>query len=89
MIKSNCSIYGCSNSRNKTRGLGITLFDNCKLSKKTGGWTTSYGNRQQKGLYIFVSYFTEKIKSMAVSFSSLILIITIVSNYKDFPLYGS
>ena len=98
MVGSNCSMYGCSNSRNKTNGLGIF-----RIPTKDDEYNKNWHNAlvqiitkdrevddqlrdQQKGLYIFVKNTTEKIKSIVVSFSSLILIITIASNYKDFDL---
>ena len=98
MVGSNCSMYGCSNSRNKTNGLGIF-----RIPTKDDEYNKNWHNAlvqiitkdrevddqlrdQQKGLYIFVKNTTEKIKSTVVSFSSLILIITIASNYKDFDL---
>ena len=102
MVGSDCSIYGCSNSTNKTKGLGIFRIPT-KDDEYRKNWRNALlqiitkdrvvGNqlREQiaKRSYVFVSYTTEKIKSIVVSFLSLILIITIANNYKDLLLYGS
>ena len=101
MVGSNCSIYGFLNSRNKIKGLGIFRIPT-KDDEYSKNWRNALVKiitkdrvvdnqlrEQKKDLYIFVTYTTEKIKPIVVSFSSLIPIITIASNYKDFSLYGS
>ena len=93
MVGSNCSIYGCSNSSNKTKGLGIFLIPT-KDDEYNKNWSHTLVQiitkdrmvdnqlREQitKRSLLFVSYTTGSIKSTVVSFPSLVLIITIASN---------
>ena len=103
MAGSNCSILGCSKSRNKNKGLGVFRIPpkGDEYSKKRRNVLeqivtkeSAVGNQlrelTEKDLCIFVTYTLEKIKSIVVSLKTyfLFLILIITKINKGFSLYG-
>ena len=105
MIESNCSIHGWTNSRNKTKGLGIFRIPN-KNDEYSKHWRNGLvqiftkhrvvdnqlrEHTAKRPSYICELHYREdQINRCKIFiFNFLYLIITIPSNYKDFSLYGS